>query len=124
MFKVVTIEGKQIPMKATGRTARLYARYFNKDFISSFLQLKKLADGETADTAVFEEIAWTLAKTANESIPEIDEWLDQFDSPLSIFKKAKDVLSVIDKSFGTTVNPKKKDHQKKTKHTTSYVEPA
>lgn len=118
MYKVVTIEGKHIPMKSTGRTARLYARYFNKDFISSFLQLKKLADGETADTAVFEEIAWTLAKTANESIPEIDEWLDQFESPLSIFKNAKDIFSIIDKSFGTTVNPKKKKNQKVMTHST------
>lgn len=118
MFKVVTIEGKDIPMKSTGRTARLYARYFNKDFISSFLQLKKLADGETADTAIFEEIAWILAKAANDNIPEIDEWLDQFESPLSIFKKAKDILSIVDKSFGTTVNPKKKKNQKVMTHST------
>lgn len=116
MFKVIHIEGKHIPMKSTGRTARLYARYFNKDFISSFLQLKKLAEGGTADTAVFEELAWTLAKAANDNIPEIDEWLDQFESPLSIFKKAKDILSIIDKSFGTTVNPKKKKNQKVMTH--------
>lgn len=113
MFKVVVIEGKKIPMKATGLTARLYARYFNKDFISSFIGMKGLKDGTQTDSGVIDEIAWVLAKTANPDIPEIDLWLDQFESPFSIFKKAGEILSVIDRSFGTSINPKKKKKQAK-----------
>ena len=108
MYKVVNIEGKNIPMKSTGLTARLYSRYFGKDFFSSFLTLRGLKDGKQVDTSIFEEIAWTLAKTANPKIPDIDEWLDGFESPFSIYKKMGEIIRVIDKSFNNSVNPKKK----------------
>lgn len=113
MYKVVVIEGKKIPMKSTGRTARLYSQYFHKDFLSTVFGLLKLKKGEITDTNIFDELSWVLAKTANENIPDIDEWLEQFDSPMSIFMKSQEIFGLINKSFTTTINPKKK--KKRTK---------
>ena len=87
MFKVINIENKAIPMKADGLTGRLYARYFGKDFISTFMKLRNLQNGGDADTGLFDELAWVLAKSANADIPDINEWLSQFNSPFSIFQK-------------------------------------
>lgn len=113
MFKVIVIEGKQIPMKSSGRTGRLYAKYFQKDLLSDFIGLKNLVDGQGADTSIIENLAWTLAKNADEKIPDIDEWLEQFDSSFAIINKVKDIVALLDTSFATSVNPKKKHHHKK-----------
>lgn len=113
MFKVINIENKAIPMKADGLTGRLYARYFGKDFISTFMKLRNLQNGGDADTGLFDELAWVLAKSANADIPDIDEWLSQFNSPFSIFQKSKEIMAVVDKSFNVSVNQKKKKKEKK-----------
>lgn len=112
MYKVVVIEGKKIPMKSTGRTARLYSQYFHKDFLTEYSNLSKLGKGEYVDTSIIENIAWIMAKTANDKIPDIDEWLDKFSSPLSIYEKSEDILSVLKSSFNGSVVPKKKEQQK------------
>lgn len=113
MFKVIVIEGKPIPMKSTGCTGRLYAQYFQKDLLSDFIMLKNLVDGQGVDTSVIENLAWTLAKNANDKIPSIDDWLGQFDSAFAIVNKMQEIMNLLDTSFATSVNPKKKHHHKK-----------
>lgn len=115
MFKTVTIEGKPIPLKSTGRTARMYAQFFNSDFIGDFYSLSKLADGGDIKPNVVEQITWSLAKTANPNIPDIDEWLEQFESSISLFEKFEEIMSVVNSSFKTQVKPKKKKPNQKRK---------
>lgn len=112
MERIVYIEKKAIPMKSNGLTARLYARYFQKDLICDFFELKKLGK-EQADTQVIENIAWVLAKTANNDLPDIEEWLSQFEEPFSVFRASKQFIGLLDKSFATSQNPKKKKNQTK-----------
>ena len=112
MYKVVVIEGKKIPMKSTGRTARLYSQYFHKDFLTDYSNLSKLGKGEYVDTSIIENIAWIMAKTANDKLPDIDEWLDKFSSPLSIYEKSEDIFIILKSSFNGSVEPKKKERQK------------
>lgn len=111
MYKVIVIEGKSIPMKSTGRTARLYAQYFKKDFISDFSNLGNLGKGQHVDTSLIENLAWVMAKTADDSIRDIDDWLDQFQSPLSLLEKSDEIFGIITNGFNTSVKSKKK-HKK------------
>lgn len=77
--KTVTIDGIEIPMRASASSPRTYRQVFGKDL---FMELDKLRneyanDGEV-DLEVIENMAYLFAYQANEEIPDIDTWLDQF----------------------------------------------
>lgn len=88
MEKVLNIGGKQIKMKSTAGTMMRYRNNFNRDFIKDLVKLQtKLSDKlekgqefEAIDLDIFEKIAWCMAKTADNSIPDIENWLDEFDT--------------------------------------------
>lgn len=109
MEKTITIDGKKVRFKSTGGTARRYRNQFNRDFFADLLQLypimqlkKEGFDTNNLDLEiikklsfeVFENITWTLAKTADKSIPEPEEWLEQFDElPIfDILPKIQDLM--------------------------------
>lgn len=90
MEKTIQIDGKSIPFKSTGAIALRYKSQFGKDFFKELLKmgaLEKLSqpnkikpqDLEALDFEVFYNIAWTMAKTADPSIPDPISWLDTFD---------------------------------------------
>lgn len=112
MFKVIHIEGKPIKMKSDGGTARLYRQYFKKDY---FLEIDKIQKNKADVIGIYdiiENLAWVMAKRADDSIPEIDEWLSSFKKPTSIIEKAKDIYALADLQMQSIVEPKKKNHQK------------
>lgn len=88
MEKVLNIGGKEIKMKSTAGTMMRYRNNFNRDFIKDLVKLQtkltdKLETGqefEALDLDLFEKIAWCMAKTADNSIPDIEHWLDEFDT--------------------------------------------
>lgn len=105
MEKLIEIDGKQVPFKATARTPVLYRSLFGKDI---FKDLSKLTDNmkkatEKGDEAslldvgtleVFLNIAYVMAKQADKTIPsDMDEWLDQF-SMFSIYKILPELLEL------------------------------
>jgi|SRR5690625_5000282 len=93
MEKTLTIDGKQVRFKSTAATPRRYRAQFGSDFFTDLLKLAPLVDKFDAGVdfesldyealkhlnfEVFENIIWVLAKTADPSIPEPLEWLEQF----------------------------------------------
>jgi len=88
MEKTLNIGGKQVRMKSTAGTMMRYRNYFNRDFIKDLVKLQtkltdKLETGqefEALDLDLFEKIAWCMAKTADNSIPDIENWLDEFET--------------------------------------------
>lgn len=88
MEKVIEIGGKEIKMKSTAGTMMRYRNNFNRDFIKDLISLQtKLQEKaeagtqfEALDLDIFEKIAWCMAKTADDSIPDIERWLDEFDT--------------------------------------------
>lgn len=88
MEKVLNIGGKEIKMKSTAGTMMRYRNNFNRDFIKDLVKLQgklgdKLEKGEefeALDLDLFEKIAWCMAKTADDSIPDIEHWLDEFET--------------------------------------------
>ena len=107
MEKTITIDGKEILFKTNGATPLRYKAQFGRDYFKEILKmapLKNIAnkkkeeinanDLEALDFEVFYNIAWIMAKTANPSIPEPIEWLEQFDEfPMAdIIPELQDML--------------------------------
>ena len=110
MEKTVEIDGKKVRLKSTAGTPKRYKAQFRKDYFSELLKLSKLmggVDSETFDLSkidyseldyldfeVFYNFIWVLAKTADKTIPEPLDWLDEFETmPIAeIFPEIIDLL--------------------------------
>jgi hypothetical protein len=90
MEKTITIDGKKVNFKTNGATPLRYKAQFGKDYFKEILKLaplqnmkgKKVLDPNvlaSLDFEVFYNISWIMAKTADPTIPEPMEWLEQFD---------------------------------------------
>lgn len=115
MEKTIMIDGKAVRFKSTAATPLRYRAQFGSDFFSDILKLYPLTkvkfdenDEESfvkvfrkIDFDMFYNLLWVHAKTADKSIPEPIEWLDQFDEfPLmDIFIEIQGLLM---KSMQTT----------------------
>jgi hypothetical protein len=114
MEKILTIDGRQVKFKSTGAFLLRYKAQFGRDAIQDILRLQSAIDNkgqikniDTLDLEVFYNLIWTLAKTADPSIPPPMEWLDTFgEFPLA--EIVPEVIDLIFSSLGTTVEPKKK----------------
>lgn len=88
MERTLSISGKEIKLKSTAGTMMRYRNNFNRDFLKDLINLQeKLKDRtengtqfQAVDLDIFEKIAWCMAKTADDSIPQIENWLDQFET--------------------------------------------
>ena len=88
MDKVIKIGDKEVKFKSTAGTLLRYRNNFGRDFLKDLVKLQeKLKNKKTQakqfmaiDLQMFSEIAWVMAKTADDSIPNIEKWLDQFDT--------------------------------------------
>ena len=88
--KTITIDGIEVPFKASATLPRLYRAKFRKDIFKDFAALKTSVDendeqesGLDIDSLeVFENIAWTMAKHADpQNVPDNpDDWLEQFNT--------------------------------------------
>ena len=88
--KTITVDGIEVPFKASATLPRLYRAKFRKDIFKDFSALKNSVDESDENKSglgiesleVFENIAWTMAKHADpENVPDSpDEWLEQFNT--------------------------------------------
>lgn len=103
MEKLIEIDGRQVPFKATARTPVMYRAMFGRDIFKDLVKLtdsmkKATEQSETmmdTDTLeVFLSIAYVMARQADSSIKEdMDEWLDQF-SMFSIYTVLPELLEL------------------------------
>lgn len=105
MEKLIEIDGKQVPFKATARTPVLYRSIFGKDIFRDLIKLTdklKQATENNEDASmldvetlqVFLNIAYVMARQADRTIPsDMDEWLDQF-SMFSIYQILPELLEL------------------------------
>ena len=104
-------------MKSTAGTMMRYRNNFNRDFIKDLVALQeklneKLETGkefEALDLDIFEKIAWCMAKTANDDIPDIEHWLDEFET-FDIMQVLPDIMSLLVANM-EQINSKKKLEQ-------------
>lgn len=126
MEKVITVDGKEVRMKASALVPRLYRFKFGRDMIRDLSQLKKNFEKATRgmenateeekneaqlsemDLTVFENTAWLMTKHADANIAnDPDEWLMGFEM-FSIYEVLPQILELWEGTNRTTAIPKKK----------------
>lgn len=104
MEKTLTIDGRQVKFKSTGGTLIRYRNQFNSEFLQDLMSLQAInlenLNGFTYKP--LEQIIWVLAKTADDSIPDILSWFDSFDE-FPINKVWNELAELVNKSLGTNV---------------------
>jgi hypothetical protein len=124
MEKTVTIDGKEVRLKATAALSIRYKSQFGRDFFSDILKFLKsfplkdldldkdevdqdaLKYIDHVDFEVFYNLIWTMAKNADKSIPDPETWFDQFDM-FSLEDVLPDLFELLEGVMGT---------KKKTRH--------
>jgi len=115
--KVLVIDGKQVKFKSTAAFAKRYKAQFQRNIFADFYKMgNAVSNGENGEEAIdferldidlFYDIAWVLAKTADDSIPPVDEWLDTFEE-FPIEEILPKLMDMVTKSIASTVASKKK----------------
>lgn len=114
--KIITVDGIEVPFKASATLPRLYRAKFRKDIFKDFAALKDSVDeSDEQDSGlgiesleVFENIAWTMAKHADpENVPDSpDDWLEQFNC-FSIYEVLPQLFELWGMNLETQAESKK-----------------
>lgn len=114
MEKVLTIDGRQVPFKSTGAFLLRYKAQFHRDALKDIYKMQgavkadgTVSDIDVLDVEVFYNLVWTLAKTADATIPPPFEWLDTFEE-FNLNEIIPEVIDMIYSCMGATVDSKKK----------------
>ena len=114
MEKTITIDGHQVKFKSTGAFLLRYKAQFGRDALLDIFKLKAAVDSEgrivdinALDLEVIYDLVWTLAKTADPSLPPPLDWLDTF-SEFPLAEIVPEVTDMIFSTLGSTVQSKKK----------------
>lgn len=124
MIKIITVDGQQIPMKATAGTPRLYRIKFKRDIFKDMQQLQTAIDGDSEsgsialeDLTLFENVAYIMAMQADfddngnriGNVPKTaEEWLDGFDGVFSIYEALPQIIEMWGDNIITMSEAKKK----------------
>ena len=129
--RTIQIDGKDVRLKSSGMLPRIYWAKFRRDLFKDFNNLKddygeNTKDGEDEEDEektgmssisvnnlqVFENIAYAMAWHADPSIPDIEEWLEQFNI-FSIYEVMPVILTMWNANLKTSVVPKKKSRNRR-----------
>jgi len=117
--KTITIDDRPVVFKASAAIPRMYRNMFQRDIYLDFneIQEKMAKNNPNASTLpmetleAFENIAFTMAKHGDPSIPDsIDEWLDGF-STFSMYSIMPEIVDLWGLNTKTQATPKKKTVQ-------------
>lgn len=125
MDKILTISGKEVGLRATALTPRLYRHKIGRDIIQDMSQLQKAfakaaqiskdatdeeresAQLSVMDLEIFENVAFIMARQYDQNIPDtVEAWLDEFDT-FSIYEIFPVILELWNLNNKTTAKPKK-----------------
>ena len=115
VVKNISIDGKEVPFKASAAIPRIYRIKFQRDIYRDLASLEKAIDKESADASnldlfsleMFENIAYVMAKHADPSIPDSPEdWLDEFNT-FSIYQVLPEIIKLWGLNVQTEVESKK-----------------
>lgn len=126
--RTIQIDGKDVRLKSSGMLPRIYWAKFGRDLFKDFNDLKDDYGKNTKETEektdssmsaisvnnlqVFENIAYAMAWHADPSVPDIEEWLEQFNI-FSIYEVMPVILTMWNANLKTSVVPKKKSRNRR-----------
>ena len=114
--KNIEIDGRLVPFKASATVPRLYRLKFGRDIFSDIDKLIEATENGNAEASaltiesltIFEDVAYTMAKYADDSIPDTtEEWLDGF-NVFSIYFILPQIVELWRLNNQTAVESKKK----------------
>lgn len=117
--KQIEIDGRLVTFKASAALPRVYRLKFGRDIFEDITKLKTATDDGSPEASalpaevlnLFEDVAYTMAKHADESVPDtVEEWLDGF-NVFSIYFILPQIVELWRLNEKTTVAPKKKQEQ-------------
>lgn len=96
MEKTITIDGKQVRLKATAATVKRYKSQFRRNLFADLMGLGAISaltspdgsqqpldmsnvDLSNVDFELIYDLTWLYAKTADPNIPDPMAWLDEFE---------------------------------------------
>lgn len=115
MEKTIIIDGRPVAFRATAAVPRLYRIKFRRDIMKDMAALDKSIknaketgeDLAVEDLELFENVAYIMAKHADQMIPDtIDEWLEGFET-FSIYKVFPEILELWNQNEQTLDTSKK-----------------
>lgn len=95
MTRVVVIDGREVPLRASAAIPRLYRIKYQRDILADMETIKRAVEAQKAEgkeegistlpleaLTLFENVAHLMAKHADkDNVPrDADEWLDQFNT--------------------------------------------
>lgn len=114
--KTITVDGIEVPFKASAAIPRMYRIKFRRDIYKDFAALQtsvKEGDEESSELdieslEVFENIAYIMAKHANPAdVPENpDDWLERFNT-FSIYEVLPQLIELWGLNVETQAESKK-----------------
>ena len=114
--KNITIDGMEVPFKASAAVPRLYRLKFRRDIYQDFAALQKSVGENTEESSaldiesleVFENIAYIMAKHADpENVPDSpDDFLEQFNT-FSIYEILPQLIELWGLNTATQIESKK-----------------
>ena len=115
MKRNITIDGQEVPFKASAAIPRIYRMRFHRDIYKDLRDLEKGIDKNDPENSnldlfsleMFENIAYVMAKHADPSIPDTpEEWLDGFNT-FSIYQVLPQIIELWGLNIQTDVQAKK-----------------
>lgn len=113
MEKVINIGGKEVKMKSTASILALYRNNFNRDFMSDIIKMQGSLNGvekgkelEALDLDFFEKVSWCMAKAGDESVPEFEKWLDEFEL-FDLIQALPEIMTLITANMSQIEDKKK-----------------
>lgn len=121
MEKTVTVGGREVRFKATGGIGYRYKAQFGREYLADAMMLEGFAasahtvkrhgkelteyDYTKLNLELLYNLLWTLAKTADDSIPPPQEWLDSFDAfpVMDVYSQVRDILEANLRTDGKNV---------------------
>ena len=115
MIRKIEIDGKEVAFKASAAIPRIYRIRFGRDIYADLAKLEKAINKNVESASgldvfsleLFENIAYIMAKHADNSIPDTPEdWLDQF-STFSIYQILPQIIELWGLNNQTLIQSKK-----------------
>lgn len=108
MEKTITIGNKECVFKTSGALPLIYRREFHRDLFTDMQGLKFAEDGLDADTvSVLEMCSYAMARHADKTIPEIEEWLESF-TTFGLMEHVDEIVALWTDELETQSEGKKK----------------
>jgi hypothetical protein len=114
--KTITVDGIEVPFKASAAVPRLYRLKFRRDIYRDFAELQSNVQAEYEESSaldiesleVFENIAYIMAKHADpDNVPDNpDEWLERFNT-FSIYEVLPQLIELWGLNVETQAESKK-----------------